>query len=499
MKLLNTRTIQLEDFVDGNIPSYAILSHRWQKEELNFRDLKPKFAESLPSKPGYAKIYHFCTTALWAGFGYGWVDTICIDKRSSAELSEAINSMFRWYQDAVTCYVYMNTVPSSKIPGELDQEQLHAFRGSDWFLRGWTLQELLAPEHVVFLDCNWIKFGTKVSLAPEISLITNIEERFLIDSSRLTLGGHVADPPCVATKMSWASMRTTSRKEDMAYCLLGLFDINMPLLYGEGEKAFARLQEEIIRKTDDETIFAWRSSETLYAWGGGRNFLAPSPKSFVNSQDYRILDSADGFGRPPYSITNRGLEFQCELIQSRSVELFWEHQDRNFRTATLLLPLRVYSVKAGRQVACALAVVEDGEYSIFKGGNDQRQTKRLRRADPGAIYQCTWEEEGPAPSITTITRAPISLVPWGDRPQDVTNDYCRPTASDRSTQLARQLHYLSLNEPLYRRRHVQGVVAQPTLGRSLRIVTRGYGIRSSISPACSNEQQHRQRDTFEPV
>ena len=446
MKLLNTRTIQLEDFLDSSLPSYAILSHRWQKEELSFQDLKPKFAQSLTRKPGYAKIYHFCQTALRDGFDYGWADTTCIDKRSSAELSEAINSMFHWYQEATTCYVYMDTVPSANGHGEMHRAQFQAFQHSEWFLRGWTLQELLAPEHVIFLDCTWTKFGTKDSLAHEISLITNIEERFLIDNSRFTLGGYLEAPPCVATKMSWASMRTTSRKEDMAYCLLGLFDINMPLLYGEGEKAFARLQEEIIRKTDDETIFAWA--------GGGRSLLARSPKSFVNCQDFQLLNLNNGFDRPPYSITNRGLEFQGELIEMKMK--FAGHS---------LLPLRVSLLKAGRKVVCAIAVTEVARRkdpgSVVLSRNTQGM--RLQRCNPNAIYECFWKGEGSASSIKTITRVK-ELQSWmendskddrkfdldGDvaRRLDVTNNYWLPTASDRSTTLVPQLLYLSLNEPL---------------------------------------------------
>ena len=237
MKLLNTHTIELEElqFLDGKVTPYAILSHRWRDKELSFRDLKPKYARSLSSKPGYAKIFHFCKTARNNGFKYGWADTTCIDKRSSAELSEAINSMFRWYQDAAVCYVYMDTVTTSRTE-EMDSDQLKAFRRREWFLRGWTLQELLAPDNVVFFDRGWVKFGTKITLVDEISLITGIEDRFLIDSSRLALGLHTINSPCLAMRMSWASKRKTSRMEDMAYCLLGLFEINMPLLYGEGDR-----------------------------------------------------------------------------------------------------------------------------------------------------------------------------------------------------------------------------------------------------------------------
>lgn len=335
MKLLNTRTLELEEFLnDSKIPHYAILSHRWRKDELTIRDLKPKYAHSLPSKPGYSKVYNFCKTARQGGFDYGWVDTCCIDKRSSAELSEAINSMFRWYQNAKICYVYMDTVPRAKRPAGVhhepynqgwldrhgyvcdpllsDRDQRKAFEASEWLLRGWTLQELLAPEHVVFLDRDWTKFGTKKFMAREISAITGIHENFLVDNSWIY--GH--DAPSVAKKMSWASCRETSREEDMAHCLLGLFNINMPLLYGEGSKAFVRLQEEIIRKLDDESIFVWWDNRSS-------SLLAPSSKSFDLSRDtgntgLQAFKFTRQLNRPPYTITNQGLEISGELIERNS-------------------------------------------------------------------------------------------------------------------------------------------------------------------------------------
>lgn len=183
--------------------------------------------------------------------------------------------MFRWYQNAKTCYVYMDTVPPAEQPITeydmsynqwrkerhnerfqltlSDPDQRKAFEAGEWFLRGWTLQELLAPEHVIFLDCDWTAFGTKRSMAGDISAITGISKTIANDNSWIY--GH--DSPCIAKKMSWASCRETSREEDMAHCLISLFNINMPLLYGEGFGAFSRLHEEIIRKIDDEENFAW--------------------------------------------------------------------------------------------------------------------------------------------------------------------------------------------------------------------------------------------------
>jgi hypothetical protein len=171
-----------------------------------------------------------------------WIDTCCIDKTSSAELSEAINSMYRWYQKSQVCYAYLVDVPDATTDHSRPES---LFQQSKWFTRGWTLQELLAPTFVEFYDQNWIEIGTKSSMRALVQKITNIST--LVD----------IDKACVAEKLSWASTRVTTRIEDLAYCLMGLFDINMPLLYGEGHNAFLRLQLEIWNRTNDESIFAW--------------------------------------------------------------------------------------------------------------------------------------------------------------------------------------------------------------------------------------------------
>ena len=183
-------------------------------------------------KAGYEKIRHASMQAISDGYQYVWIDTCCIDKSSSAELSEAINSMFTWYQQASVCYAYVDDV------------QLHDFDKSRWFTRGWTLQELLAPSNVIFFVAGWTRLGTKFSLAAQITKITGIDSEILHDQRLLRKRS-------VAQLMSWASRKETTRPEDTAYCLLGIFGVNMPLLYGEGENAFIRLQEELVKFADD--------------------------------------------------------------------------------------------------------------------------------------------------------------------------------------------------------------------------------------------------------
>jgi hypothetical protein len=180
----------------------------------------------------YSKVVGAVRQAASDGHEYIWIDTCCIDKSSSAELSEAINSTYAWYQKAEVCYAFLNDVAG---PDAANFEV--NFKASRWFTRGWTLQELLAPQHVVFFGTLpagfWIMLGDRVSLRSLISTHTRISTKFLIDSKEL-------DDANIAQKMSWAAGCETTREEDLACCLLGLFSVNMPLLYGEGSRAFMR-------------------------------------------------------------------------------------------------------------------------------------------------------------------------------------------------------------------------------------------------------------------
>ncbi|RFU33628.1 hypothetical protein B7463_g2650, partial [Scytalidium lignicola] len=199
MRLLNVKTFEFEEFIGkggGGIPLYVILSHTWDIEEVSFEDY---VGQQCKSKKGYNKIYDCCRVAESEGFQYGWIDTCCIDKSSSAELSEAINSMFRWYREAALCYVYLSDVDSSEDP---TAEHSSFFR-SRWFTRGWTLQELLAPTEVVFLSSDWVEIGSKKSLLSTVSRIAGIDEKAL-DEYRWT-------EYSVAQKMSWAAGRQTTR------------------------------------------------------------------------------------------------------------------------------------------------------------------------------------------------------------------------------------------------------------------------------------------------
>lgn len=305
MRLLNVKERKLEEFFDEeDLPKYAILSHTWGSDEVLFSDLVGK-GDLL--KDGQeqnldrtAKIRGSCKKAEKEGFNYIWIDTCCIDKSSSAELSEAINSMFRWYRGAGRCYVYMADVRDD------DNVRLEYsdFAKSRWFTRGWTLQELIAPRDVVFYSKNWVELGEKArvgyNLCDEISKITGIAQDVLNGMADISLVS-------IATRMSWASKRKTTRVEDRAYSLMGLFDISMSMLYGEGKKAFTRLQQEIMKDSVDQSLFCWTDSKSAYAH---RGLLAGSPDDFFECANTGIVGSS---ALTPFWFTNRGLCIKLAL------------------------------------------------------------------------------------------------------------------------------------------------------------------------------------------
>ncbi|RYP31995.1 hypothetical protein DL767_005440 [Monosporascus sp. MG133] len=249
MRLLerdNAGRIRLtEDLPIDNIPPYAILSHTWGAEEVLFSDM---IGTRGHNKAGYVKI-RFCGDQAWRdGLKFFWVDTCCIDKSSSTELQEAINSMFRWYRDATKCYAYLADVSTPTFNADDKSSWEPAFQASRWFTRGWTLQELIAPKLVEFFSRENVRLGDKKSLEQQIHNVTGIPISALQGSP---LSGF-----SIPDRMAWVEKRKTTRKEDKAYSLLGIFDIYMPLIYGEGEKnAFRRLQEEVSKASKSEQTY----------------------------------------------------------------------------------------------------------------------------------------------------------------------------------------------------------------------------------------------------
>lgn len=289
MWLINAQTLELEHFPDPVAVLYAILSHTWADDEVTFDDMRD--LSTAASKAGFPKILESCRMALGHGLLYIWVDTCCIDKSSSAELSEAINSMFLWYKNSVVCFAFLSDLAKgSAITG---RDGLHKCK---WFTRGWTLQELIAPANLTFIDSSWNVVGTKADLADEVETITGISRGVLDGSTALQ-----SIP--LAKRMYWAAARHTTRVEDKAYCLLGIFDVNMPMIYGEGSRAFKRLQEEVLRKTTDLSIFAWEANDRSKSY---RGILADSPAEFTNCGNISLSDDQFRF-RDEISLTNKGV------------------------------------------------------------------------------------------------------------------------------------------------------------------------------------------------
>lgn len=303
MRLLHIDTLQLEEFV-ASPPPYIALSHTWGKQEITLQELHSPDFRTTCRKEGWIKILDFCQAVKKYQVEqrenpvqYVWVDTCCIDKTSSAELSEAINSMFRWYRESEICFAFLDDVQYDGGP-----VRSH-FSGARWFTRGFTLQELLAPTEVQFFDKRWHYIGSRKGLSRRISKVTRIPSRALKDGE--------FQMATVAQILSWAAHRQTTRPEDIAYCLLGLFNVNMPLLYGEGDKAFIRLQEEILKESEDQSIFAWDAS-TMSCLEQHIGVLAPSPKYF--SACGRVAASRS-LGIGEVSISNKGITINLPTSQ----------------------------------------------------------------------------------------------------------------------------------------------------------------------------------------
>lgn len=335
MHLLHTRTSELREFHGDEIPAYAILSHVWGEGEVTYQDMQASRFQAA-KKAGFSKISQTCRKALEESLEYAWVDTCCIDKSSSAELTEAINSMFRWYQEAKTCYVYLADVPARENTEVFER----AFASSRWFTRGWTLQELLAPRNVCFYSSDWTFLGTKMDLCDQISKITTINPPFL--------RGANVQHASVAKRMSWVSERKTARVEDISYCLLGIFGVHMPMLYGEGENAFRRLQEEVIKVSNDQSLFAWGGEFGDEEVVG---LLAKSPSQFRNSGNIVPYNSKQDIS---YTTTNAGLRIALPLSNFSEMGLL-----TRFKITSIGIQFRISSLVA---LACH---IEDNFWDVL--------------------------------------------------------------------------------------------------------------------------------------
>ncbi|KAK6860604.1 hypothetical protein PG995_004240 [Apiospora arundinis] len=349
MRLLQTGQYKLFEATDipSPFPQYAILSHTWisPKEEITYQDFKQRRTDlenGVYKQNGWAKLQKYCDRAARDGWEWAWMDTCCIDKTNPADTSESINAMFRWYQSADICYAYLDDVRADEafgrsVPVDCDLDDIantanvanlgghfhdaltSSLISANWFTRGWTLQELLAPPYLVFVDQSWRRIGTRESWSTEIRKASRIEARHLTHFTPTDFTS------CsIAMRLSWASRRNTTVEEDESYSLLGLFGISLPLIYGEGKwRAFNRLQNELIKVYNDDSIFAWKfdrlsmrrlTGSKQAAHGQGIGILAPSIREYW---DASYIEAFPFYGSS-FSMTNKGLKFNTKR---------WRHKD----------------------------------------------------------------------------------------------------------------------------------------------------------------------------
>jgi hypothetical protein len=382
MRLINATTQELESFV-GCAPPYAILSHTWGPEEVTFNEMQ---SQPCTTKAGWRKILLACQQAKEDGYSYVWCDTCCIDKSSSAELSESINSMFRWYQEAEVCYAYLEDIQ--------DVQELACAR---WFTRGWTLQELIAPKRLVFYNAAWRDIGTRKDSAKEVSRIIDIDEEFLAGANSLSKI-HGAS---FAKRVSWAANRITTRDEDIAYCLMGLLDVNMPLLYGEGGiKAFRRLQEEFLKVNVDQSFLTWRLRRE--PGGPDGNLLASHPKDFQHCN--RITLAGDDVA--PFSLNNKGLRIHLPVFENREV---------NKRSPEYFAILACHlDGEIGHRICIPLRAVEKSTETFTLLPREMRYRVSIDKIAAARFADCfiLRNPKPLAPRSLSVSNLPASLVLW---------------------------------------------------------------------------------------
>ncbi|KAK3644335.1 hypothetical protein LTR56_005427 [Elasticomyces elasticus] len=308
MWLIDVHTYKLKAFYDSNIPKFAILSHTWGDDELTFQGIQNPEASTWPS---FVKVRRTCELALKDGLEWVWIDTCCIDKSSSAELSEAINSMFRWYNGARICYVLLSDFEGTN--GVADDSHFSKcvakLKKCRWFSRGWCLQELIgtlvliAPQILQFYDKDWVFVSTRHDIPEQLSEVTGICRSML-------------DWPWI-DGFSWKSDSEFS-DNDFSHWGGGIFDINMTLLYGEGANAFARLQEEIIKRSADHSVLAWDHHTILRPWrpSSPSALLAEHPYKFTHCNNVLATDHHRRHApKTALDLTNQGLRVTLRLVR----------------------------------------------------------------------------------------------------------------------------------------------------------------------------------------
>ncbi|KAI9566978.1 hypothetical protein HD554DRAFT_2111690 [Boletus coccyginus] len=276
---------------------YAIFSHRW------FSEGEPTYQDMMKGNrlggAGYEKLKQFCDTAQSARVTYAWSDTCCINKDSSAELDESIRSMFRWYRNSFICIAYLGNTDCLDNVGD-----------DEWFRRGWTLQELIAPKCIKFYGRKWNPLTDVVNDLDHWEILKKIENVTTIRAHFLRGRQFEPGPKDIAERMSWAAGRTTTRGEDRAYSLMGIFGVSMSVAYGEGpDQAFFRLTEAILHVSDSLDILNWTGAPA--STSHATRMLPSSPDCYLmkNRPKFSALQNPQSL-----TLTNRGLQLDLFVI-----------------------------------------------------------------------------------------------------------------------------------------------------------------------------------------
>ncbi|KAG0701553.1 heterokaryon incompatibility protein-domain-containing protein [Suillus ampliporus] len=370
------------------IVKYATLSHRWGEGESAYGTFE-EMKEAKLKTPGFKKLKTFCEKVKEYDVEFAWSDTCCIDKSSSAELDESIRSMFKWYRNSDVCIVHL--AQSETVKDILDDE---------WTERGWTLQELLAPNHIKFFNKHWkpmtrhdndkdpdtgsatsdvLKTLTKATGVPQSEIRDFDPEAFKVDE-----------------RMKWAAKRKTTRVEDAAYSLMGIFDVSLQIAYGEGgDRAFGRLIEAIML-AGDPSVLNWKGEA---AESPNSHAIPRSPQCFVGDRNLDLT-----YERLEMTMTSLGLRvplviFPLDLCSTGSTG----DNGTRFTLKCSLCPTIKIHITVDEdefekpQTQYAIGVVN---YSLIRDGSHEAITIRGKSAG-FVLYKTTEDDPPPRPSQPT--------------------------------------------------------------------------------------------------
>ncbi|RDX45563.1 hypothetical protein OH76DRAFT_1473896 [Lentinus brumalis] len=456
MRLLNTNTGRFRWVESPAEAKYAVLSHVWSRAgEQSYQDLlriqhettagdgedDVNDSEGTVLRAASSKIRNACARALADGLEYIWMDFCCIDRTSSAEVADAVLSMYGWYAGATVCYAYLDDVEADEDPRLPNAK----FRWSRWHTRGWTLPELIAPKALTFLSADWKVLSTKHELAEVLEAVTGVDQGVLTHDVPL---GSIP----VARRMSWAAKRLTTRKEDEAYALLGLFGVKMPIMYGEGAHAFIRLQEEILKLTADQSLFVWDASTSDCALDAEvhdetrHTLLASAPAAFARSAGVKTLPWEELVG------PKERAQLEGELPT-------YESTPHGIRMAMPLL-----SVGPVVRLALLPCVDEDGHRLALV-------LKKTQDATVHTVGMAGWEE------VRARYRASLRSLPWGLDPAHTTENSASETFT-RVVKLKRPWPRMVPISKLYvAHRPLYALATRPPAAQPGMVAHRGIGQR----------------------